>query len=339
MRVEGERNMKKKWLLGFVLLLALALVACSENTDTSKKALEGGKSTEGVVVKIGVQGSGGIYGKAREEKWFEDALAEYGAKVEWTEFTSGPPMTEAMASDKLDFASLGNMPVIAAQSANIPFKIISVVIDGKKNVGVIAKNGFETLEDLKGKKIAVGTGTNAYGFLYRALEQDGIDPAEIELINLAPDEAQAAYDSGSVDAWAIWEPYLSINALSQKGNIIADGTTHNILSPSFQIVREGFAKDYPELVVAFLKVQDKMLQWEKENQQEAFDRYAIERALPAELFKAINERAKQISVPVSNEIIEEHQKSADLQYELGTIRTKIDIKKVVDNQYIEKAQK
>ena len=250
-------------------------------------------------------------------------------------------MTEAMASDKLDFAGLGNMPVISAQAANIPFKIISQSLEGNKNVGIIAASGsgIETLADLKGKKVAVGKATNAYDFILRALDKDGIDVADVELINLNPDEAQAAFDSGGVDAWAIWEPYLSINALSQKGTIIADGSTNGILSPSYYIVREGFADDYGDLVVVYLKTLNDLLQWELDHEEEAIQRYADERNLPKELFQAIRERSLGISIPVSDEVIAEHQNTADFQFEIGTIRKKIDVKEVFDNHYIEEALK
>lgn len=50
-----------------------------------------------------------MFGKAREEKWYEQEFDKLGVKVEWTEFQSGPPMTEAIASNKLDIATLGNI--------------------------------------------------------------------------------------------------------------------------------------------------------------------------------------------------------------------------------------
>jgi len=333
----------KKWLQGILLLsILLIIVGCSQTEGaTSSNETEGEKSTEDLVIRIGVQGSGGLFGKAQEDQLFEKAFESYGTTVEWVEFQSGPPMTEAMASGKLDFAFLGNMPVISAQAANIPFKIISQALEGKKNVGVITAkdSGIETLEDLKGKKVAVGKGTNAYDFILRAFEKDGIDATEVELINLNPDEAQAAFDSDGVDAWVTWEPYLSINTLNEKGTIIADGSTHDILSPSYHIVRTDFANDNGDLVVVYLKTLNELLQWEVDNEVEADKRYADERNLTAELMKSVRERSTYISKPVSDEVIEEHQKTADFQYKIGTIRQQIDVKEVFDNQYIEEALK
>jgi len=329
-------KMKKQWKV-FALLLTLVvfLIGCVKHESTAKESAD----SKEIVVKIGVQGSGGLFGKAQEEKLFEKAFAPYGATVEWVEFQSGPPMTEAIASNKLDFAGLGNMPIIAAQAAGIPFTVISQVLEGKKNVGVVvnAASGITSLRDLIGKKVAVGKGTNAYDFLLRGLKKEGLNPEKLEIINLNPDEAQAAFDAGSVDAWAVWEPYLTINTLSGKGTIIADGEKLDILSPSYQIVRSAFAEQHADLVVAYLKTYDELLQWELENEEQAVNRYATERNLPVALMEETRKRARGISIPVSDEVIAEHQRTADFQYEIGTIRKEIKVSDVFDNQYIEEA--
>lgn len=330
--------MKKQLFAILLVALTLVLTACaSDEAETSKAA----SSAEGVVVRIGVQGSGGLFGKAQEDQLFEKAFEKYGATVEWVEFQSGPPMTEAIASNKLDFAGLGNMPVITAQAANIPFKIISQSLEGKKNVGIIVQSttGITSLEELKGKKVAVGKGTNAYDFILRSFEKLDINTDEVELINLNPDEAQAAFDSGGVDAWAIWEPYLTINTLSQRGTIIADGESVGLLSPSYNIVRTKFTEEHPELVVTYLKTLNELLAWETANEEDAVERYATERNLPVSLIEQTRQRSKTINILVEDAIIEEHQKTADFQYELGTIRQKVDVSKVFDNSFYEEAIK
>ncbi|GLC87635.1 aliphatic sulfonate ABC transporter substrate-binding protein [Lysinibacillus piscis] len=329
-----------KILILLALIFAI-LTGCAQNqaSTTSTDDTSSKKSAKDIVVRIGVQGSGGLFGKAREEQTFEKAFEQYGAKVEWVEFQSGPPMTEAIAANKLDFAGLGNMPVITAQAANIPFTIISQTLAGNKNVGIVVnyESTIQSLQDLKGKKVAVGKGTNAYDFLLRALAKENIAVEDIELINLNSDEGQAAFDSKGVDAWAIWEPYLTINTLSQKGRIIADGELIGLLSPSYNIVRTKFAEEHEELVVTYLKTLNELLAWESANEKEAVERYAKERNLPVALIEETRKRASQINIPVKDEIIQEHQKTADFQYEIGTIRQKIDVTKVFDNRYIEKA--
>ncbi|MFX3635773.1 MAG: aliphatic sulfonate ABC transporter substrate-binding protein [Candidatus Pristimantibacillus sp.] len=334
-------------LITVILLLAVFATGCANNEKSggneSKGNAEskGATSYEGLTVTLGVQGSGGLLGKAREEKWFEDEFGKLGVKVEWAEFQSGPPMTEAMASNRLDFAGLGNMPIVAAQAADIPFTVISQLLVGKNNVAIIvpADSKLQSVADLKGKKITVAKGSNAYNFLYRGLETSGVKSSDVEVIQLQPDEAQPAFETGSVDAWATWDPYITLNTLNGKGKVLTDGEQLGVLSPSFQIARKEFAEKYPELVILYLKVFEKTRLWEEQNQEDALKRYAEERKVPVEVIKGTWDRGRTINTPVSDEIIAEQQKTADFQFSIKNIRKEIDVSKVFDNQYIEAALK
>ncbi|WIV21061.1 aliphatic sulfonate ABC transporter substrate-binding protein [Paenibacillus polygoni] len=326
---------KRFWSFTLLLVALLAIAGCAKDTEQNSGA--GGSKDS--VVRIGVQGSGGLFGKAREEQWFEKEFAKHGVTVEWAEFQSGPPMTEAMASNRLDFAGLGNMPIIAAQAADISFKVISQTLEGKNNVAIIvpADSPAQSISDLKGKKVAVTKGSNAFNFLYRGLDAEGISASDVEVIQLQPDETQPAFESGSVDAWATWDPYITLNTLTGKAKILTDGEKLGILSPSFNIVRKEFADKNPDLVTLYLKVLNDALTWENEHKDEAIQRYADERGIPVDVIQGTFDRARQINIPASDAIIEEQQKTADFQYEQKIIRKKIEVKSVFDNQYIEKA--
>lgn len=334
-------------LLLVVLAVAVISAGCGSTNNTSNagnkgKAVDsatGEVNYDGVTIKIGVQGSGGVFGKAREEKWFEQEFEKLGVKVEWSEFQSGPPMTEAIASNKLDIAGLGNLPVIAGQAAGIKYQIISQMLDGKNNVAIIvpADSTATTIADLKGKKIAVTKGSNAYNFLYRGLDTVGLSDSDIEMIQLQPDEAQPAFESGGVDAWATWDPYITINSLSGKAKVLADGESVGVLSPSFTIARDDFANKYPELVTLYLKVVNKALVWEESNLDAAIDRYATERGIPREIIEGTFTRAKTINIAISDEVVGEMQNTADFQFEAKNIRKAVKVADITNNQYIEAA--
>lgn len=335
-----------KIALSAVLGLSLLLAGCSNNNDdsasgkTSAKA-GGADKNKGITVTLGIQPGAGPYFLARKKGWFEEEFAKTGAKVKWAEFQSGPPMTEAIAANRLDFAGLGNLPVVAAQAADIPFLEISQILDGKNNTAIIVPKDskIQTVDDLKGKKIAVAKGSNAYNFLYRGLSQANLKTDDLNVIQLQPNEAQPAFETGGVDAWAVWDPYISTNVQSGKARILTDGEHLGVISPSFLIVRSKFAKEHPDLVVAYLKVYEKARLWEEQHFDETVAFYADELKVDGSIISAGLKRSKTINIPISQDTIDEQQKTADFQYSLKNIRVKIDTSKVVDNQYIEKALK
>lgn len=299
------------------------------------------KNYNGLTLTLGIQPGPGPYSLAREKGWFEEEFSKSGVKVEWAEFQSGPPMTEAIAANRLDFAGLGNLPVVTAQAADIGFVEISQIIDGKTNVAIIVPKGSKVtkIEELKGKKVAVAKGSNAFNFLYLGLNKAGLKPTDVEVIQLQPNEAQPAFEAGNVDAWATWDPYITTNVLTGKGTVLTDGQTLGVLSPSFLIARSKLATEHPELVTRFLKVYEQARVWEGTHLDEANKLYASKFQVNEAVIKSLRERSSPINLPISKEVIEQQQKTADFQFDQKTIRKKIDASTVVDNKFIEQAIK
>lgn len=299
------------------------------------------KNYNGLTLTLGIQPGPGPYALAREKGWFEEEFSKSGVKVEWAEFQSGPPMTEAIAANRLDFAGLGNLPVVTAQAADIGFVEISQIIDGKTNVAIIVPKGSKItkVEELKGKKIAVAKGSNAFNFLYLGLNKAGLKPTDVEVIQLQPNEAQPAFEAGNVDAWATWDPYITTNVLTGKGTVLTDGQTLGVLSPSFLIARSKLATEHPELVTRFLKVYEQARVWEEKHWDEASKLYAAKFQVNEAVIKSLRDRSAPINLPISKEVIEQQQKTADFQFEQKTIRKQVNASAVVDNKYIEQAIK
>lgn len=339
-------------VLTSMITLGLGLLAgCStspSSSPTPTNEVTGSKATdnkqqvkEPLVVNIGFQQSIWPILAAKQKGWFEEEFAKVGAKVNWVEFQSGPSYFEAIASNRLDFGRVGNIPVLAGQAANVGFKEISTASLGEKgdSILVLKDSPIKTLQDLKGKQIAVSKGSSAYGLLFKALESGGLKPTDVKIIQLQPDEAQPAFETGKVDAWAIWEPFQSNEVLKNGARVLAIGSTVNSYSPGFQIVRSKFAEEHPDLVVLYLKVTEKATQWQKENKEEAIELYSTLKKQDKETMRRVLENSEPSNVPITPEVIKVQQESANLLESQGGLKGKIDVSKVVDNQYIEKALK
>ncbi|MCY8920538.1 aliphatic sulfonate ABC transporter substrate-binding protein [Bacillus atrophaeus] len=323
--------MKKAFILLSAVIFLLA--GCGSDGASGKKELK--------EINIGIQQSLSPLLIAKEKGWFEEAFEKEGIKVKWTEFQSGPPQFEGLAADKLDFSQVGNSPVISGQAAGISFKEIGLSQDGLKANGILVKkdSGIHNLKDLKGKKIAVAKGSSGFDFLYKALDQEGLSADDVNIIQLQPDEATSAFENGAVDAWSIWEPYLSMETLKHEAKIIANGESTDLYSPGFTLVRTKFADEYPDEVVRFLKVYDKAVAWQKKHREEAADLYADIKNLDKEVVKNVLNNTEPLNEVINDDIIKAQQETADFQYRTKAINKKIDVKEVVDNSFIKKALK
>ncbi|WP_028401242.1 aliphatic sulfonate ABC transporter substrate-binding protein [Ectobacillus panaciterrae] len=331
----------KKLKFSVLILTAIMMAILTGCASKTTKADEKKGKKENVTVNIGIQQSLGPFLIAKEKGWFEEEFAKVGVNVKWTVFQSGPPHFEAMAANRLDFGGVGNSPVIAGQAANIEFKEIANASDGLKGNAILVRKDspIKTLEDLKGKKIAVAKGSSGFNLLYRALDKAGLKPEDVKIIQLQPDEAQPAFETGAVDAWSIWEPFISLQTLKKDARILADGKSLNVYSPGFVIARTQFTKEHPDLVVRFLKVYEKARLFEKENRNDAIDLYANAKKIDKDIVRHILENNESLNLPITEDIIKAQQDTADFQYSLKAITKKIDTSKVVDNSYIKQALK
>ncbi|MCY7784036.1 MULTISPECIES: aliphatic sulfonate ABC transporter substrate-binding protein [unclassified Bacillus (in: firmicutes)] len=323
----------KKRLIVFVTVFFL-LAGCGANGAS-------GDSKQLKEIRIGIQQSLSPLLIAKEKGWFEDAFEKEGIKVKWVEFQSGPPQFEGLAADKLDFSQVGNSPVISGQAAGIDFKEIGLSQDGLKANGILVNqnSGIQDVKDLKGKKIAVAKGSSGFDFLYKALDQVGLSANDVTIIQLQPDEAASAFENGSVDAWSIWEPYLSLETIKHGAKILVNGESTDLYSPGFTLVRTKFAEEHPDEVVRFLKVFNKAVVWQKEHLDEAADLYADIKDLDKKVVENVLKNTEPLNEVISDDIVKAQQETADFQYQTKAIDKKIDVKEVVDNTFIKKALK
>jgi sulfonate transport system substrate-binding protein len=336
-----------------VLISTLALVvlsACGQTTATSLGKSQAGsgqkpalseKPKDKVVVNIGLQGKVSVLHYAREKKIFEDAFSKVGAEVKWYDFQSGPPYFEAMAANRLDLGSVGGTPVVTGQAADIEFKAISVTGDGKaSNAIVLPKDSpIKDFKELKGKKLAIAKGSSSYYFLYKLLDLNGLKDTDLKIIQLQPDEARPALETGAIDAWATSEQHVISAEVQVGAKKLITGEDINLNAPGFIITRTKFAQDNPELLQLFLKTYEQTRQYYAAHLDEMTDYFTGTTKLEKEIVSRILKSSAPLLSPISPEFAKAHQAQADFLLSTGGIKKKLDTSKVLDSTYIEQALK
>ncbi|WP_440712727.1 ABC transporter substrate-binding protein [Gordonia sp. FQ] len=147
-------------------------------------------------------------------------------KIKWASFEAGPPLLEAAAAGKVDVGGTGDVPAVFAQSANSPLKIITVLSASTANDFLLVPQNspIKSIDDLKGKKVAYTKGSSSNGLVLALLHKAGLKPSDITSTYLTPNEGLAAFNSGQIDAWAVWNPYATIGQQQSKARVLADGT-------------------------------------------------------------------------------------------------------------------
>jgi sulfonate transport system substrate-binding protein len=166
---------------------------------------------EDKTVRIGYQKTG-ILVVAKQQGTLEKRLAKDGVTVSWVQFPSGPPLLEALNAGRIDFGYTGDAPPIFAQAAGADLVYIAASPADGVGEALIVKpdSAVKTVAELKGKRIGLTKRSSAHNFLVAVLEKAGVRYDEVSPVFLAPADAAAAFANGSIDAWAIWDPFLAI---------------------------------------------------------------------------------------------------------------------------------
>ncbi len=221
----------------------MALAGCS--VDRSEQQAD--KPT----IRIGYQTfpSGDLI--VKNNKWLEEALPDYNIK--WTKFDSGADVNTAFIAKELDFGALGSSPVARGLSAplNIPYKVAFILDVAGDNEALVARNGsgINTVAELRGKRIGTPFASTAHYSLLAALAQNGLSANDVQLVDLQPQAALAAFDRGDVDAVYTWLPTLDQVRKNGK-DLITSRQLAKDGKPTLDLaaVSDEFADAHPEVV-------------------------------------------------------------------------------------------
>jgi len=207
---------------------------------------------------------GGVVDVLRSRQIFEKAFADQGIKVQWNFFKgAGPVINEAFANGQVDFAYLGDLAAIIGKSNGLDTRLLSATARGvKQYLGVVPGSGIKTLQDLKGKRVAVFRGTASQLSFDAALASQGLSEKDFKVINLDFSAAVAALAAKQIDAsWGS----SNLTALQAKGLAELPVSTRDLGGAgSIQSVLVGsgaFVDAHPDVVDKLLKAQQQAVEW------------------------------------------------------------------------------
>ncbi|CAN7308959.1 aliphatic sulfonate ABC transporter substrate-binding protein [Rhizobium rhizogenes] len=210
------------------------------------------RAAAATTLRIGWQ-KNGVLALAKRKGSLEKLLAGRGISVEWSEFTSGPPLLEALGAGALDFGATGDVPPLFAQAANGNLLYVGQYSGSPDGSAILVRKDspIQTLADLKGKKLAFKRGSSAHNVAVKALTKGGLTVDDVQALDLAPPDASAAFKTGAIDAWSIWDPYLAIAEADPDTRILT--TARGLLdSYSYFLGNADFTKDNAQVVVDVL---------------------------------------------------------------------------------------
>src|ERR1700738_2442024 len=146
-------------------------------------------------------------------------------KIEWSEFPAAAPILEALNAGALDVGYTGDLAFLTVYAAGAPIKAIGGTrADARTQAILVRKDSpIKTVADLKGKRLAGTRGGWGQLLIDATLAKAGHQIDDATFAPLGPVDAKIALVAGSIDGWAVWEPYVSYATLKDNARIVADG--------------------------------------------------------------------------------------------------------------------
>jgi sulfonate transport system substrate-binding protein len=289
------------------------------------------------LVRIGYQKYGSL-NVVKAQGTFDQKLAQGGIKTQWIQFQAGPQLLEGMNVGSIDIGHSGEAPPIFAQAAGTPFVYIGSQPPYPVGEAILVpKNSpIKTVADLKGKKIALNKGSNVHYLLVKALEKAGLKYQGVQLAFLPPADARAAFDGGKIDAWAIWDPFLTVAQAATEARVLTDGEGI-VANREFFFATRKFAETHPEIIQALNDAIDRAAAWTKEKPAEVAAYLSRDVGVDPHLLEVITRRQPWGFRPVDSAVLADQQSIADTFFQLGLIPKQIDVTEAVAKNTVAKA--
>ena len=213
-------------------------------------------------------GSAGSLFIGIEQGYFE----EVGLTVETFEFQGGPAEITAMASGDIDIAQIGHgAHALCAEGQAVIFQMdhttsLSDVVVGNRS------RGIETAADLKGKTVAVSSGTSSEVILQQALKKAGLTMDDINRVEMNVEGMTTAMIGNQIDACAAWSPNTITLQDALGENYVDLGHNAEFLDsaifPSSFISTTAYAEKNRDILVRFAQALNKAHDYRLAHQEE-----------------------------------------------------------------------
>jgi sulfonate transport system substrate-binding protein len=259
-------------------------------------------------------------------------------KIQWSEFPAAAPILEAINAGALDVGHTGDLAFLSVYANGSPIKAIGGVRANADTQAILVRNDspIKTAADLKGKRLAGTRGGWGQFLIDATLEKAGYKITDATFAPLGPVDAKIALVAGSIDGWAVWEPYVSYAVLKDNARVVADGAG---LTPTltFIIASDQAIATKREAVADFLRRLDKARNWSREHIEDYAKNTAELTKLPEDVLVRAYKAQDTRPIAIDDGVVKEFQEASDRATRYGILSKQVDVSKAVDRSFTQAA--
>jgi len=335
---------KKSVLLALVVVTFLVVLLFLLNRCSHKATL--------TPVRIGWQVAWATQGQIAQVLKHTNILAMNGLEGQFYGFTYGAPLNEAALAGNIDVGFVADQLATSLIARGGKFKIVARLIYFRAGIIVPPESDIKTVEDLKGKTIAIPFGSTTHRIVLGMLQDAGLDPSkDLKIINMDITDQSgvvlagtATQWKGGVDALASWDPNIAIFVSKGDARVLKSGVGLGVVYMSDDFIEKhrgaaiSFLKAYIEAYYYYITHQAQANDWFAKEARIEFDPSLLNVAASFEPNMKAH-TLSQIDVGIHPQDIKTMEDGAKFAFTLRLTATKPDMAAVVDTTLLSEAEK
>jgi sulfonate transport system substrate-binding protein len=328
------------WRATALALTIATVAACSStasstgtsSTPTGGTASAAQAAVSGVTLHIGDQAGTG----AQALLTAAGLIGKLPFHVAWSDFTSGPPMLQAMGAGSVDIGGVGNAPPVFAAAGGSKITIVGALQANPHASALLVPKGssIHSVAQLRGKRIAVAQGSSADYHLLTVLNKAGLSVHDVTLVYLQPAAGLAALTSGHVDAWDIWSPFIEEAGTLDGASTLTSGVGYG--SPySFTVASRAALADPAKAAAIkdYLALLAHAHAWVNAHLPVWASVWSKASGLPLTVMTQAATDSASAAVPITPAVVASEQQVSDAFTQAGLIPVKVNFSGFVDTEF------
>jgi NitT/TauT family transport system substrate-binding protein len=271
-------------------------------------------------------------------------VTDYASKTSQTStnfnsrmFSDFPTVASALEAKQIQATFMIVPLAMKLREQGVPVRICYLGHRDGSEIVVGKNSSFRSLQDLKGKKVAIPSVYSNQNFVFHKLMEDyGMKPEDITFIVLPPPDMPTSLASGAIDAYFVGEPFCAKAELDGIGRILyyARDIWPNFISCAL-VVHEDLIRDHPEIVGDLVRGIAQSGSWAETHRAEAAklaspyfrqDEKVLNYVLTAD-----PHRVSYVQLTPTDEDLQQIQ---DMGLKMGLLKKRIPMKELIDRDFV-----
>jgi ABC-type nitrate/sulfonate/bicarbonate transport system substrate-binding protein len=201
-----------------------------------------------MTIATGVDPVFSAYYVAQEEGLFK----KHGLDVRINTGPSGSAMVAFLVNGQIESAFGSEIAGIANHNLDPNVVVVAQAARLVRWIALVGRN-IDSLEQLKGKKVGIARGSGGEVFWLAMLDKLRLNAADYTVVNVEAPEMVAALERGNIDAYAVWEPWVTRGLAAVKNTKVLKDQEGILEQGVFIYMNLGWVKKNPAPAEGFVR--------------------------------------------------------------------------------------